>query len=150
MEDAQKLIEKGRRKMAQIVEDIKNIGIDSADDITDILEQILAKEDDFEVNNYRFIRQDAIDDIQRDELSSAPYILGCFNAEFLAGITDIDVDAIKAIQDAGAFEALGKLALPHIDDIQRQYSSLDGYGNHFAHYDGEEHAIGDYYVFRTN
>ena len=148
MEDAQKL--KGMRKMAQIVEDIKNIGIDSADDITDILEQILAKEDDFEVNGHRFIRQDAIAEIQREELASDLYILGCFNADFLAGITDIDVDAIQALQDAEAFEALGKLVLPHIDDIQRQYSSADGYGHHFAHYDHEEHEIGDYYAFRIN
>ena len=138
------------RKMAQIVEDIKNLGIDSADDITDILAQILANEDDFEVNNYRFIRKDCIDDIQRDELSDDLYILGCFNADFLAGITDIDVDAIRLLQEAEAFEALGKMIIQHIDEIQEGYSSLDGYGHHFAHYDQEEHEIGDYYVFRIN
>jgi hypothetical protein len=107
-------------------------------------------DDDFEVNGHRFIRRDAIAEIQREELSSDLYILGCFNADFLAGILDIDIDAIKAIQDAGAFEALGKLVLPHIDEIQAKYSSVDGYGHHFAHYDGEEHEIGDYYAFRIN
>ena len=126
------------------------LDIDCEIDRDTILSHMDHNDVDFTVANYRFIRQDAIDEIQREELSSDLYILGCFNADFLAGITDIDVDAIKAIQDAGAFEALGKILLPYIDDIQRQYSRLDGYGHHFAHYDGEEHAIGDYYVFRTN
>ena len=126
------------------------LDIDCEIDRGTILDNMRSSDDDFEVNGHRFIRQDAIAEIQREELSSDLYILGCFNADFLAGITDIDVDAIKAIQDAGAFEALGKLVLPHIDDIQRQYSSVDGYGHHFAHYDGEEHELGDYYAFRIN
>jgi len=126
------------------------LDIDCEIDRGTILDNMRDSGDDFEVNNYRFIRRDAIDAIHREELASDLYILGCFNADFLAGITDIDVDAIQALQDAEAFEALGKLVLPHIDEIQRQYSSVDGYGHHFAHYDGEEHEIGDYYVFRVN
>jgi hypothetical protein len=126
------------------------LDIDCEIDRDTILENMRDSGDDFEVNGHRFIRQDAIAEIQREELSSDLYILGCFNADFLAGILDIDIDAIKAIQDAGAFEALGKLVLPHIDEIQAKYSSVDGYGHHFAHYDGEEHEIGDYYAFRIN
>jgi hypothetical protein len=42
-------------------------------------------EDDFEVNGVRFISDDEIDIIQCEELESDLYILGCFNAGFLAG-----------------------------------------------------------------
>jgi hypothetical protein len=136
-------------KLAQgIVEALIGLDIDDSSDINSILDDMAQGTADFEYSDYRFIRTDVIDVRQQEELASDLYILGCFNADFLAGCTDIDREVIQALQEAESFEALGKLLLPHTKAIQEEYSSIDGYGNHFAHYDGDEHEIGDYYAFK--
>lgn len=107
---------------------------------------------DFEADNYRFIHQDEIDRIQQEELESDEYTLGCFNASFLAGVLGLDTEPVEAIQSAGAYEALGKMVINggHLAELQGEYAGLDGYGHHFAHYDGNEQEVGSYYVFRVN
>jgi len=107
---------------------------------------------DFEIEDYRFIKMDEIDTIQQEELISDEYILGCFNAWFLADIIGIDTDVIEAMQKAEAFEAIGKLviSLNKVEELQEAYCSADGYGHHFAHYDHEQHKVGNYYVFKIN
>lgn len=112
-----------------------------------------AGDDDFEVDNVRFIRADAIGQIMQDELSSDEYVLGCFNADFLADVLGIDQDVIEAMQKAEAYEAIGKLikSLGKLEELQEAYASADGYGHHFNSYDfGEENVTIDgidYYVF---
>ena len=76
----------------------------------EVFEAMEAGEDDFEVENYRFINEDEIDDIQQNELEADEYMLGCFNAWFLASVLDIDEDVIVAMQKAEAFEAVGVVA----------------------------------------
>ena len=93
---------------------------------------------DFEVDGVRFIASHSIDEIQQEELLDDLYLLGCFNASFIASILKTDVEAIEAMQKAEAFEGVGKLMVPHIEDVQEQYSSADGYGHHFNMYDGSE------------
>lgn len=121
----------------------------------DIVENICNEEEDFEVERYRFIHEDAIDKIQQEELESDPYILGCFNADFIAHNTDLSYDIVKALQEADKFEALGQHIIDndYVADMQSEYARLDGYGHHFAHYDGE--TLEDllefgYYVFKVN
>ena len=118
----------------------------------DVAQSMCDKESDFEVENYRFIHKDYIDGIQQDEIQSDLYILGCFNAWFLADVLGIDTDVIEAMQEAEAYEAIGKLvvSMDKVEELQAGYASADGYGHHFNHYDGCEDEIGDYYAFRTN
>lgn len=89
-------------------------------------------------NRYRFIHESVIMEILIDELKSDLYILGCFNADFLAGITGWPSDMIRAVQDAEKFESLGESLLEFVDEIAESYSSIDGFGHHFASYDGNE------------
>ena len=106
---------------------------------------------DFEVNGVRFIAAHSIDEIQREELLSDLYVLGCFNASFIASILETDIEAIEAMQGAEAFEGIGKMLAPHIEKVQEEYSSADGYGHHFNHYDFSEEEMTiagvNYYVF---
>lgn len=112
-----------------------------------------ADSSDFEVEDVRFIDSDSIDSVLAEELQSDLYILGCFNAWFISEQTDIDQDVIEALQEAEAFEALGKLIVKSCDMVEfaQAYAGADGYGHHFNRYDfgQEEIQIGDtlYYVF---
>ena len=117
--------------------------------IPELIEELGANYD-FTIDDYRFIHEDYIDDIQKEELASDLYILGCFNAWFLSNCSGIDIDIIETLQKSEAFEGLGKLMLPYLDKIQQDYASLDGYGHHFNHYDGDEIELGDWYIFRIN
>jgi hypothetical protein len=113
----------------------------STPDYREVIEHI--GEDDFTVDNVRFILSTAIDDIQQDELSNDEYILGCFNAWFIADVLDIDLDVIEAMQKAEAFEAIGKLIIRmgKLPELQESYARADGYGHHFNGYDFEQEEI---------
>ena len=112
---------------------------------------------DFEIttggNDYRIIREDEIDQIMGDELASDPYVLGCCSDWLLSDVTGIPIDAVRKIQKAEAFEALGIIIANNdqmLSEVVRIISSHDSYGPHFAYYDGEERSAGEYYIFRTN
>ena len=126
--------------------DIKKVnkfctGLFSEPNYKEVINNIESSNDDFEVDGVRFIQSEYIDDIQQNELLSDLYCLGCFNAYFLADYLPIDMNDIQAIQDAGAYEAIGKMCKVHIADIQAGYVSADGYGHHFNHYDGNEEEL---------
>ena len=118
-------------------------GLLSSPDWREVVQSVLDGEDDFTVDNVRFIADSVIDEIQTEELGDDEYALGCFNSRFLSGILDIDRDAIKAMQKAEAFEAIGKLikSLGRLGDIQAAYSKDDGYGHYFNSYDSGEEEI---------
>lgn len=125
----------------------------SEPDWKEVVSNITQSEDDFEVDNVRFIKSDCIDSIQEEELGNDDYILGCFNDWFIADVTGIDTDVIEAMQKVEAYEAIGKLikSLGKLSELQQAYASADGYGHHFNSYDGneEELRINDvtYHVF---
>ena len=139
-------------KIFRIAREVRSFTSFDIETTRKVLEGFINDIEDFEVEGYRFIHEDHIDKIQQDELGSDYYILGCFNANFLAGILDIDVDVIEAMQKAEAFEAVGKLvkSLGKLGEVQEEYARLDGYGHHFGHYDGNWEEIEDYLVFRIN
>jgi len=133
-------------KIRQIAKDLQaQFDLDERREIIESMD-----EDDFEVANYRFIHQDAIDEIQRDELLSDIYTLGCFNDWFIADITGLDCNVVTKAQKAGSYELLGELMAKEIDEVQYQYTAMDGYGHHFGHYDGYEYEAGEYSYFRVN
>lgn len=118
-----------------------------------VFESIACYEQDFEVDNVRFIDADSIDEIQQEELGGDEYILGCFNADFLSAILNLSVEVIESIQKAEGFEALGKMIIEmdKLEELQKEYVRFDGYGHHFNYYDfGEEElefAGNTYHVF---
>ncbi len=149
-------------------EAVTNVLSDSCDDLfrvseeldlnlEELTEEIIDSEsNDFEINGYRFITSDSIDSIQQEELSNDLYILGCFNASFLSEVLEMDQELIELVQEAEKYEKLGEMVINNgkIEKLQEGYSFLDGYGHHFAHYDGEEieETLNgtDYYIFRVN
>ena len=123
-------------------------------DFKEVINNIVNEEPDFEIDNYRFIHEDSIDAIQCEELKSDTYILGCFNADFLADIINVPYRAIVALQKADCYSELGEICEDYVDEIQQEYVRLDGYGHYFAHYDSNTNedilSISGYYVFRVN
>ena len=140
-------------KLAQL-RDVKNLSNELDIDFRELTEQIINEVDDFEIEDYRFIKVSEIDAILRDELKDDLYSLGCFNASFIAENTNIPYNAIVALQKADAYESLGEMMEDDIETIQSEYSRLDGYGHHFGRYDGNEYEITlnnvKYYYFKIN
>lgn len=109
------------------------------------------KENDFEVDDIRFIHEDIIDEVLEDELSSDTYVLGSFEPWFIRDILpNMPIEAVKALQEKDHYEILGEMMLEHIDQVASDYVGYDGYGHHFAHYDHEEHYFENWYAFRVN
>ena len=111
--------------------------------------------------NWRLIDAECIDKILAKELESDSYILGCFSADAIADATGWPVELIQAAQKGEAFSEIGDaMTTDQIEKLAEIYAAADGYGHHFAQYDGEEHEIitrdsagaaADlYYLFRTN
>ena len=115
----------------------------SQPDWREVVTELAAGSSDFWSDGVRFIRYSEIDKILAEELESEPYILGCFTAWFIADATDLDLDVIEALQDAEAFEALGKLIIKSCNmvDFAQDYASADGYGHHFNSYDFSEEEL---------
>jgi hypothetical protein len=140
------------KQLAAITKLCDELGLD----LEEVIENINDKETDFEVDNYRFIHKDVIDDIMCREMSDDAYILGCFNAWFIAENTDLSIDIVEVPQKADEFEAIGQHIIDNdfVEEMQASSVSYDGYGNHFAHYDNNEIEdlldVCGYYVFRIN
>lgn len=140
------------KKLVAITKLCNELGLD----VEDVVENICCKEDDFTIGNYRFIHEDEIDQILEDELGCDAYILGCFNAWFIADNTDLSIDIVEALQNSEQYEIIGRHILDndYLEDFAKAYSDADGYGHHFNHYDGGqiEDILSEtgYYVFRIN
>lgn len=138
------------------LKNINQLAVSLDIDFRELVNNITNNCEDFEIDNYRFIHSDYIDNIQVEELESDPYILGFFNADFLSDIIGLDSELIQIIQDSDKYDKLGKYLINNnfVEDIQKEYSSTDGYGHHFAHYDHETNEINInnnlYYYFRVN
>lgn len=130
------------------LKEIKGIDEFDAGQRREIIEAMEQSQDDFTVGDYRFIRMDAIDGILKDELLADEYILGCFNAWFVADITGLDTVTVEKAQKSENFELLGALMAKNIEAVVEGYVSADGYGHHFNPYNGDELEVGEYYAFR--
>lgn len=99
--------------------------------------------DDFTLGNFRFIHSSSIDSIMADEMESCEYTLGCYSARAIADATCWPVSLIEVAQKAEEFEKIGRAIVDegHTSDLQNLVAGYDGYGPHFAHYDGYEHEI---------
>jgi len=106
-----------------------------------VIENVLASEDDFEVNNVRFIKDDNILEIMASEIFDGDdYVLGCFDASFIASNSSLNYELVQACKEAGAYQAIGKALYDTLDQDEKEifcsnYASADGYGHHFNHYD---------------
>ena len=96
----------------------------SQPDWREVVTELATGSSDFWIGDVRFIKYSEIDKILADELQSDLYCLGCFTAWFIADATDLDLDVIEALQDAEAFEALGKLIIKSCNmiDFNNQFA----------------------------
>lgn len=135
-------------EIKEIKKELEAVGFD---DWRSFIEEYVNETADFDVDGYRFIHQDNIDEIMQEELGSDLYALGCFNDWFLADVLDVDYYAIKAMQEAEAYKAIGMLiiSMGKLEKLQKEYARFDGYGDYFDHYDGIENMVDVYYVFRN-
>lgn len=112
----------------------------STPDWREVVQNIIDGDDDFTVDDVRFIKSDSIDSVLADELSGDAYVLGCFNASFIADVTGWPIALIEAAQKGDGTEALGQAIIDcgFCEKMAEEYASADGYGHHFNSYDGGE------------
>ena len=133
-------------------------------DRSEIMEVLEEDGHDITVRGWRFIEASHIDDVMREELAGDPYILGCFSADAISYATGVSSEAIRKMQAAEAYEGIGEMLLSGVsgcgaswlERLQEYYVRFDGYGHHFAQYDGEEHEVYamsqsvSFYVFKLD
>lgn len=136
------------------IRNLKNTFDFDSSELLQVIENIVNGESDFEESEVRFILESDIDHVQAEELQNDLYILGCFNASFIADQCNWPIELVQAAQDGNAFEALGKAIADNCNMVEfaMAYSSADGYGHHFNGYDGESEELtindNDYIVFK--
>lgn len=139
-----------------LTQELKGIAKQFDIDLDELKQAYSDQSGDFEVDNYRFIDADCIDEVQRDELEGDTYMLGCFTDWFIADNTNLSIDVVQALQEAEKYDIIGQHILDNnnIHEIQEAYASTDGYGHHFSGYDGSEEEVtidgSNWYVFRIN
>lgn len=121
-------------------------GLHSEPCFREVLTCILNEETDFEVDNVRFITDETILSVMVDEIFADDYVLGTFNASFIAENSQLPIEMIEACQEAEAFVAIGKGLNATLDEDEKEsfceeYAGIDGYGHHFNHYDGEDEEL---------
>lgn len=128
-------------KFSEIKTVISFCNENNIEDWKEVVENIKSGESDFEINDFRFISSEEIDNIQTGELESDPYILGCFNSAFISECTGWPEILISAAQKGENYEEIGQELIDgdFVKKIQEMYSGYDSYGHHFGHYDGETH-----------
>lgn len=105
-------------------------------DIEEILESMEVYSD-FTYEDYRYISSEAIFDILVVELAD-PEIIGYFNSSFLAELLDIPEEIVESTCQADKGELIGSIIIQEglVGKLAEEYIRIDGYGHHFAHYDG--------------
>lgn len=112
-------------------------------DFEAIIDCLMTQDDDFTVDEVRFISEGTIDETLGQEISET---LGYFNADFIAEHSPMPYEAAKALQEANEHEALGSALRAMLDSEQltafaEAYASHDGYGHHFNSYDGSTYEV---------
>ncbi len=116
----------------------------SSPDWREVLSELQSGADDFTVDNVRFISDDSILSVMVDEIFNGDdYMLGCFNASFIAENSSLNYELVEACQQADAYSAIGKALNDTLDEDQKEAfcearARADSYGHHFNHYDFSE------------
>lgn len=101
---------------------LEEIGLDR-DEIKEVIQRAENCDTDFVTGDYRIIDDHYIADIYYDEMIDS--IKDCYDLD----VPDfIEIDWDKTVENC----------------------MIDGYGHHFASYDGHEHHSEGYYIFKTN
>lgn len=74
---------------------------------------------------------------------SDEYMLGCFNAWYIADNTNIPLKAVESLQKYGAYSELGELILSDtsVEKFLEDAIALDGVGHFVSSYDGNAEDI---------
>lgn len=114
-------------------------GLHSEPEWREVVQCIVDGDDDFEVENVRFIKDDVILSVMVDEIFADNYTLGCFNASFIAENSDLNYELVQACQESEAYEAIGKALNDTLTNDEKEafceaYADADGYDHHFNGY----------------
>lgn len=127
------------------------IEIEEGEDASSYIEEIGDNEFEAEGNTYLVLTDEEADEKAKEYILDS---LWAFNAEFLSGNTNLPVEVFTALQDKceDANETFREL-VDKCGDFDRLVSdaiSSDGRGHYMNTYDGHEHVLGDYFIYRIS
>ena len=94
-----------------------------------------------------FDHETAINEII-DSNTSDLYVLGSFNAGFIADNTNLNYELVRACQESEAYEAVGKAIIDTMEHEElfsffEEAVNADGYGHYLGSYDGDYIEVND-------
>lgn len=105
--------------------------------------------------DYLVVAENYIQTAVEDNISSDEYVLGCFNAWFIANVTGWPLFLVEAAQTDEGRAKLGEAIVSEgfVPAMAEAYISADGAGHSLSGYDGTEHelnlSLGCFSVFRN-
>lgn len=126
------------------------IEIEEGEDASSYVEEVGDNEYEAEGNTYLVLTDEEADEKAKEYIRDS---LWAFNADFLSGITGLPALVFTALQNEmyeDANETILQLVGDNFDRLVSDAISSDGRGHFMSSYDGEEHELGDYYIYRIN
>ena len=116
------------RELLREIKDILEIVSFDSDELQELCDNLGGADFNVELDGagYRFIHETEIEDIFAESIQEL--FDDCYNLDDIPSILLCHIDWDGVVRDC----------------------MVDGYGHHFAGYDGMEHEVEDYHIFRTN
>jgi hypothetical protein len=126
------------------------IELEEGETLEDHLTEESEEQFSYGTRTYLVLTEDEADIAAWEAISQS---LWAFNAEFLAGITDLPELVFKALQNEmseDANETIRQLVGDKFDDLVSEAISSDGRGHFMSSYDGKEEEVGEYFIYRMD
>ena len=129
-----------------------NIDIYLEESIQNLKNFIISEEDEFNIDGYRFIHKNKIDEIMQKEMEENGNMAIDVPKEVLKKYLDIPNHILDIMLKKNNDEAIHEFALYHTDKLQKEcvsqrWKEWYGYQTHFGSTDIPETKLLDYYVF---
>lgn len=136
----------------EILAEFLAIELEEGETLEDYIEETDDNEFEAEGKTFLVLTDEEADEKAKEHIRND---LWAFNPEFLSGYTGLPVEVFSALQEQHyedcnetIFELVDKFG--GLDKLADEAIGYDGRGHFMSSYDGQEHELGEYFIYRTN